>query len=104
MVRYYHDTTVNEYWQAENRLVEKGYTTIPFPFHEIDNPRFSSGMEMTLDDVVGLLNTWSATQRFIENKGFNPTAELRDQLKHYWQNQEEQKQVNWKLCLKVGRV
>ncbi len=104
VIRYYHDVTVNDFWQPENRLVEKGYTTIPFPFREISSPVFTSEMPMHIDEVIGFLNTWSATQRYIAKNTTNPTYDVRKELMPYWPEADEKKMVVWKLFLKVGRL
>ncbi|MCW3123664.1 MAG: Trans-aconitate methyltransferase [Flavipsychrobacter sp.] len=104
IVRHYHDHTLNDYWQYENRLVEKAYTTIPFPFELIDSPSFTSEKMMDLDTFIAYLNTWSATQRYINDKGMNPTEQLRDELRTVWPVSNKALKVTWKLILKTGRV
>jgi SAM-dependent methyltransferase len=103
IIAHYHFQTLDDYWLAENRIVEKGYATIPFPFELISSPQFYYEKEMKLDELTGYLNTWSATQRFIERNGFNPTEELSDELKEFWK-EASTKKVTWKLILKVGRM
>jgi SAM-dependent methyltransferase len=103
VVKHFHDHTLGEYWLAENRLVEARYTTIPFPFPEIPAPEFIYEKRATLDEVIGGFNTWSATQRFINTNGFNPTEKLREELKALWPDNSE-KTLTWKLILKVGRI
>jgi ubiquinone/menaquinone biosynthesis C-methylase UbiE len=103
IIKHYHDHTLSDYWLPENRLVEKEYVTIPFPFKEIKSPVFSYEKKMNLDDVIGYLNTWSATQRFIMENNFNPTEKLMNELLPFWKDKEE-KIVTWKLILKAGRI
>lgn len=97
-----HDGILGGYWLPENRLVEQEYTTIPFPFATIDAPEFYSERLMNLDDFIWFLNTWSATQRFIRQNGYNPTEEIKNELSKVWKA-HELKSVRWKLTLKVGR-
>jgi SAM-dependent methyltransferase len=104
IIRRYHDHTVDAHWQAENRLVEKEYTTIPFPFQTIPTPSFFCEKEMTLDGLIGYLNTWSATQRFITAQQFNPTDQLRKDLLNVWTDSTSKKKLRWRLILKVGQV
>ena len=104
VVKHYHDITLNDYWQTENRLAEKLYTTIPFPFNEIKHPDFFTEKTMSLHDLIGYLNTWSATQRFINANNFNPTDELFDNILPLWGDPDSDKKITWKLALKVGRV
>lgn len=104
IVKHYHDVTLNNYWQAENRLAEKLYATVPFPFEEIKHPGFFTEKKMALHDLMGYLNTWSATQRFINENKFNPTDELLTKLIGLWGIANIEKTVTWKLALKIGRV
>jgi SAM-dependent methyltransferase len=104
IVKKFHDETVNDYWLPENRLVEEGYTTIPFPFEPIESPVFFSRKIMDLPDFIGFLNTWSALQRFISIHHFNPTEQVEKDLAKVWGNPDEQKEVVWQLVLKTGKV
>lgn len=104
IVQHYHDITLNDFWQAENRLVEKKYTTIPFPFKQVSAPEFTCTRSLNLPDFIGFLNTWSATQRFIEKKGYNPTEQVLKELQNVWGEAADQKMLRWELILKVGRV
>jgi ubiquinone/menaquinone biosynthesis C-methylase UbiE len=103
IISQYHYQTLGDYWLPENRLIEKGYTTIPFPFEEISTPEFFYEKMMDLNDLIGYLNTWSATQRFINQNGFNPTSGICEKLKIFWNKPDLQKKLTWKLILKVGR-
>ncbi len=103
IVNHFHYKTLNNYWVAENRLVEKEYTTIPFPFQKINAPDYFYEKQMTLYDFIGYLNTWSATQRFIIENKINPTDELFHKLLSVWTNANEEKTVTWKLILKIGK-
>lgn len=103
IVKHFHDHVVGKFWLAENRLVEKGYTTIPFPFTEIKSPAFAYDKLLTLDELIGYFNTWSATQRFINENNFNPTEKLRQELNTLWSEGSEKK-LTWKLVLKIGRA
>lgn len=99
----YHDNVLNDYWMTENRLVEDKYRDIPFSFDPIATPEFTSEKMTDLNGVIGYLNTWSATQRFIERNGFNPVNEVHEKLLKLWHDGSEKKLV-WNLALKVGRI
>jgi SAM-dependent methyltransferase len=104
IVKRFHDRTLNDYWLSENRLVEKEYETIPFPFQQISSPEFFYEKSMSLNDLIGYLNTWSATQRFINENKFNPTELLKKDLTNVWNDIDAEKKLTWKLILKVGRI
>lgn len=103
IIQDFHDNTLNEYWRAENRLVEKEYRDIRFPFEPVDKIFYSEKL-FDLNDLICYLNTWSATQRFITENGFNPTHELKEELKEVWEDENEVKKISWKIILKVGTV
>lgn len=104
IVQHYHDVVLNDYWLPENRLVEKGYTTISFPYEILETPAFHCVKNMNREDFIGLLNTWSATQRYINVNKINPTDQVDRELCKYWPDANEEKEIAWNLVLKVGRV
>lgn len=104
IVYNFHHGVLNDYWVAENRLVEKEYTTIPFPFKELSHPDFFSSKQMNLEDTIGYFNTWSAVQRFITKNNVNPTIQLAEELANVWGNPETKRTFRWKLALKIGTV
>lgn len=64
------------YWDAERKLVDKGYKTIPFPFNEIEAPIFWMEYQWNVEQLLGYLNTWSAAQHYLKQTGKNMTDEL----------------------------
>lgn len=96
-----HDHILNDYWQEENRMIDKGYTTIPFPFAEICAPDFYIKKEMEREELLGHLSSWSATQKYIKAKGIDPVNDLRSRMESVWT--DGSREVIWKLILKVGR-
>ncbi|MES2678980.1 MAG: class I SAM-dependent methyltransferase [Bacteroidota bacterium] len=100
---HFHNIVLNDYWRPENRLVEQEYRTIPFPFELITSPVFFSEKEMRLEDFIGFLNTWSATQRFINENNYNPIDEILPALTNAWNN-DHTKNARWHLVLKTGRL
>lgn len=84
IVRKFHDETIGQFWQYQNHLVALKYTTIAFPFKRIQTPPFRITAELTLDEFIHYIDTWSAVQKFIISNGFNPTDALGNELKPYW--------------------
>jgi SAM-dependent methyltransferase len=102
VIRHFHDVTIGDFWQPQNRLIENGYATIPFPFEQLSPPDFYIRKEASLPEVLGLTRSWSATQRYIDANGVNPVEELEPRLKEVWKD-ADRKELTWKLILKVGR-
>jgi SAM-dependent methyltransferase len=99
--RYYYEV-VGPFWPQERKLVEQ-FDNLPFPFHEIDPPKFEMTAQWNLDHLVGYLRTWSSTQRFIAAKGSDPLKEIMDGLCAAWGTPEQTRNVIWPLTLRIGR-
>ncbi|MGM1429637.1 class I SAM-dependent methyltransferase [Sphingobacterium lactis] len=100
----FHDRIVGPYWPEEINLLRQGYMTIPFPFREIEPPEFYIRKSFKLQDLLGHLLTWSATQRFIQQEQVNPIGKLQDQLMPLWADPQKTKQVTWKIMMRVGKL
>ena len=104
IIKDFHDNVVGEFWLPENKLIEKEYSTIPFPFHEIQTPDFFIKKQVSLTDTLGHLRSWSATQKYIDHNKTDPLDLLSRKLQDHWQDGEKQKEMTWKLILKVGKL
>ncbi len=96
--------TVGPFWPPERKLLEEHYQNISFPFDEITSPDFFMTAAWNLEDLIGYLGTWSATQRFIARKKADPRIDLRVQLQKVWREPEELKRIIWPLYLRAGRL
>lgn len=104
LVDEYYSVTVGPYWPPERLLVEEGYRTIPFPFEELPAPTLEMEAEWSLDELMGYLGTWSATSRFMRDRGANPLDSLRTALASCWGDPQSRRKIHWPLALRVGRV
>lgn len=104
IIKDFHDNVVGEFWLPENKLIDKGYSTIPFPFNQIKTPDFFIKKEVTLSETLGHLRSWSATQKYIDKYNENPLEHLSEKLQEHWKNIEIEKEITWKLILKVGKI
>lgn len=96
--------TVGPYWPPERALIEDNYRSLPFPFEEIGPPQFRMHARWNLFDLLGYFSTWSATQRFIKARGFDPVPNLGEELLKLWPDAQEERDVTWPLYLRVGRA
>jgi SAM-dependent methyltransferase len=100
MNRYYYDV-VGPFWPAERKLVEQ-FADLPFPFREIEPPKFEMTAHGSLEHLLGYLRTWSSTQRFIAAMGANPLEQIIDELRRVWGDPQQVRIVIWPLTLRVG--
>jgi ubiquinone/menaquinone biosynthesis C-methylase UbiE len=99
---HFHNDVIGEFWQEENRMVERGYIDLPFPFEQITPPSFKIEKEYSFDTLLGFMNSWSALQRFINKNGYNPLVDFASQLLGAWGERETTRIVTWDLVMKVG--
>jgi SAM-dependent methyltransferase len=90
------------YWAPQIRYVDDLYRTIPFPFDEEPSPEFAMTTDWELENLVGFLQSWSATQRFLEENGYSPVDDMRPALAEAW-DQPGERQVRWSVFVRVGR-
>lgn len=104
IVNEFYFDIVGPYWPPERKHIEAEYRTIPFPFAEIKPPPFRLEKHWRLDELLGYLNTWSATQRFMAQHGANPLEKIADRLSSLWGDPESPKRIAWPLHLRIGKV
>ncbi len=104
IVRHFHDNVVGPYWPPERIIVGRGYLRLSFPFHEIETPSFEIEVQWSLEQLLGYLRTWSATERFMAAGRDDPVAALTPELTEAWGNPAEPKRAIWPLTVRVGRV
>ena len=101
VVNRYYSEIVGRYWPAERVLVEK-FEELPFPFAEIEVPRFEMAARWNVEQLLGYLRTWSATQQFVAAEKRDPLAEVETELRQGWG--AEQRRVVWPLTVRVGKL
>lgn len=94
---------LGRYWSEKVGLVDKRYSTLPFPFREIEAPEFMMEAVWSLDDLMGYLSSWSAWQKFMQQEGRDPIDEIRDELSAAWGSPGLKRDVRWKVHLRTGR-
>jgi SAM-dependent methyltransferase len=99
--RYYYEV-VGPFWPPERKLIEQ-FADLPFPFQEIDPPKFEMTAHWNLDHLLGYLRTWSSTQRFIAAKDSNPLEQIMDELRSAWGDSRQTRMVIWPLIVRIGR-
>jgi SAM-dependent methyltransferase len=95
---------VGPYWPPERRHVDSGYASLEFPFASIPAPQFVMRASWDLDQLLAYVGTWSASRRFWQAHGFNPTSDLDAAISPFWGERQSSRPILWRLSLKVGRV
>jgi ubiquinone/menaquinone biosynthesis C-methylase UbiE len=103
VLQRFYDETVGPYWPPERALVEQEYRTIEFPFEEFLRPVIHMEHDLSLEDLLNYLSTWSATKRFIQARGDDPLPQLERELVPLWGDRSQRRRVIWPLAMRIGR-
>lgn len=104
VVMQFYRQTLERYWPPQRRHVEEGYRSLPFPFDEIATPTFEMREEWSLDEMLGYVETWSATMALAKAAGRERIDEFRSAVAKVWGNPETRRLIRWLLSVRLGRV
>jgi SAM-dependent methyltransferase len=102
LVRRFYKETVGPYWSPERRLVDDGYATMDFPFAEFTLPPLAIDQTLTLAQLGGYVRTWSATQRYADDRGEDPVAPLLVEIAASWGDPSVARRARWPLSVRAG--
>ena len=95
--------TVDAYWPPKRSSVLTNYRLLPFPYDEIIAPDFQVEASWNLAELLGYFRSWSATGRFMKERGFDPVDDVEKELAPLWGNPENLCAITWPLVFRVGR-
>lgn len=104
LVEHFYTDVLGPFWPAERRFVDAGYQTLPFPFQEITPPLFEMQATWSLEHLIGYLHTWSAVQKFKEQRKRDPVIDIIADLRQAWGIPATEKNVYWPISLRIGRL
>jgi SAM-dependent methyltransferase len=80
-----YEDRLGRFWEPERRLVETGYREVTAPFGpaapELSQPAFELRHELSADELIGYLGTWSALARCRRETNTDPLGELAPRLR-----------------------
>lgn len=91
------------YWDPERAHVIANYSTLDFPFDELQTPRFKIELEWKREHFEGYLNSWSSVNHYIRKNGVNPVPAFMNKMEPYWEK-DEIKSVVFPVFMRAGRV
>ncbi|MDX1377253.1 MAG: class I SAM-dependent methyltransferase, partial [Anaerolineales bacterium] len=102
LFKYYHEVLAG-FWPERIDYLEERYRTLPFPFEELSPLSFAMETTWTLGQLAGFLDSWSATQKYREQKGKHPLEQIWEELSSDWTDEKEQRLTRWPLYFRIGR-
>ncbi len=95
--------TLDGFWEPERRFIDEKYDTLPFPFEQIETPRFSMFNKFQRHEFEGYLSSWSAVKKFEKARGFNPVPNFMLDLEDIWGEFEGQK-ASTPVIFRIGHT
>jgi hypothetical protein len=104
ILEYYYADVLTGYWPERFHFLADRYQTLPFPFEEYNPPNFEMQADWELGQLVGFLDSWSATRRYQKERGQTPINMIGQNLSELWGDPGQLRQIRWPLFLRVGRI
>jgi SAM-dependent methyltransferase len=95
---------LEDFWPPERKLLLDAYRDVPFPFDEVETPRFELVMHWSLPELAGYLRTWSATAHYVMERGTDPVIDVERSLAGDWGDPEIPRVIRWPLYIRAGRL
>jgi SAM-dependent methyltransferase len=92
---------VENFWPPERAIVESRYRDIELPVAAVKPAAFSMRTTWHAEEMLGYMQTWSASQRYLRANEADPTAPYADELRSRWG--PGVREVAWPLTVKIGK-
>lgn len=98
----FYSNDLGAFWEPERAMVDNSYSTVDFPFQEIEVPKFQIDMEWTGMQFANYLGTWSAVKKAEKTKP-SIIHDFKETLFNIW-DKEEKKAVAFPLSVRVFEI
>jgi SAM-dependent methyltransferase len=97
---------LGEYWDKRVHYVVEELRTLPFPFEPINEPvpSFETKMVWSLEDLLGYFETWSASEKYLQERGTHPTDLIKKDLVAAWGPDNQSRELHFPLYIRIGYV
>jgi SAM-dependent methyltransferase len=103
ILRHYHDETVGPFWPPDRGPLMNLYADINPPAERLLHLDLEMHSRWKLTQIVGMLDSWSATHRAREQSGHDPLPAVANLLSVVWERDQEEMLVRWPLKLHAFR-
>lgn len=104
LVHRFQEDVLRGFWPERIEYVHERYATLPFPFDEIAMPPFVMTAEWSLDELLAFLDTWSASQRFLQQRGTRAVDQIAPGLARAWGDPARRREIRVPLFARVGLI
>ena len=102
LIKQLHGELLEGYWPAGRAIVDNGYRDIHTDFAQIRVPEFTIELHWSFQHLLGYLRTWSAVQRWEQERGQDPVSIFQPRLASAWGDINQQHLVRWPLHFVAG--
>jgi ubiquinone/menaquinone biosynthesis C-methylase UbiE len=103
LMHHHHSVTLGHYWPREHHFIHEEYRTIALPIDELAPPPFEMREEWTLEQYLGFLRSWSATQKLIAARGEEPIVAFEQAFAEAW-GSVARRTVRWPMFMRAGEI
>ena len=104
ILQHYYANVLAGYWPERFHFLAEYYRTLPFPFDELKPPEIKMQADWELGQLIGFLDSWSATRRYQKERGQNPLSIIWQSLFEAWGEPTRRRTIRWPLYFRVGQV
>lgn len=95
---------IGPYWPAQRKLVDTGYASLPFPFHEKQAPALEICKHWQLQELLGYISTWSAVRSGREAGHEALLQRFAADLAVLWGDPAQRREVRWPIHIRWGTL
>ena len=103
-ILFFHDHTIGKFWDQGRAHMRDRYARIPFPFPLISTPSFFMEINMTRENLLNYIGTWSALNKFKQEMGYDAMTDFANRITKAWPGDTEKLMVRWNLLVMAGIV
>lgn len=103
IIKNYHDEKVGQFWPSDRAPLMNMYAKIKPPADRILEKDFTMQTEWELENLVGMLDSWSATHRARKETKHDPIPSVAALLSVIWGDRKTKHTVRWPLKLHAFR-
>lgn len=103
IIKYYHDETVGPYWPPDRGPLMNLYATVKPPAKRLATQDFTMTATWTVEHLIGMLDSWSATHRARQETGHDPLPAAAGLLRVVWGSEANALPVQWPLKVHAFR-
>jgi len=93
---------VAPYWPPERVHVDNGYRDLVLPWPAVEAPAIDMTATWTRDELLGYIQTWSATVKLVAREGRAPVIEMCERVAAAWPG-DETRTIRWPLTIRLAR-